>query len=406
MTEAPVQGLGTSTDAGPSVDAAATSEDTLHPMHAEAGLDGSQAGHGGAGSGGMDSAPAAGAESKAGAAGTGGKRAGTAGTAGADGADGEPGCTADFDPAHLPKRMALQGSVALSEPSLIQHEGTYYLFSTGDGIPIRTSRDLLSWQDAGSVFFSHPRWVDRTIADVHALWSPDISFFGGTYHLYYAASTEGSNRSCIGHATASTPAGPFTDQGVVVCSNVGTQRDDWNAIHPHAVDDASGKHYLAFGSFWSGLKLIALDDKGQSAGATDEPIALAKRPTHGGAIEAPFIVQRCGFYYLFASFDLCCDGVNSTYKVYVGRSKMIEGPYLDRDNTPMLEGGGSAVLVGDETWHGPGHSMIWKTAEGWREAHHAYYAGAATPFYQPGSAYLRISELVWDAQGWPVSGGP
>jgi arabinan endo-1,5-alpha-L-arabinosidase len=109
---------------------------------------------------------------------------------------------------------------------------------------------------------------------------------------------------------------------------------------------------------------------------------------------------------LFVSFDRCCDGVNSTYKIYVGRAKELTGPYLDRDDKPMLQGGGTQLVIGDETWHGPGHSAIFKSDDRWYEAHHAYYAGEPSVTYAPGQAYLRISELVWDAQGWPASGGP
>jgi hypothetical protein len=85
-------------------------------------------------------------------------------------------------------------------------------------------------------------------------------------------------------------------------------------------------------AFWGGLKLIELDDMGQRAG--DSLVAIAGRPNNGGAIEAPFVVHRCGYFYLFASFDRCCDGANSTYKIMVGRSTALAGPYTDRDGTP------------------------------------------------------------------------
>jgi arabinan endo-1,5-alpha-L-arabinosidase len=299
------------------------------------------------------------------------------------------------------------GALQLSDPTVIEAEdGSYYAFGTGIGLPIRKSSDLLAWQDAGAVFLFNPAWVSQQVDAAPELWSPDVSFFGERYHLYYAASKQGSNRSCIGHATASMLPGPFEDKGPVLCSNVDGETDaDWNAIHPNYIADVDGAPYLAFGSFYSGVKLVALDPADGST--LDQPfVDLAARPAQGGALEAPFVVRRCDYFYLFVSFDRCCDGVNSTYKIFVGRSKQLTGPYVDRKGVPMLQGGGTQVVIGDETWHGPGHSAVFESQAHWYEAHHAYYAGRQNPTEVPGQAYLRISELMWDAEGWPASGGP
>jgi arabinan endo-1,5-alpha-L-arabinosidase len=351
--------------------------------------------------GGRGAAAAAGAAGSAGV----GPRASAAGSAGdSNGTSAE--CRADLDTASPPKSLEVSGALLLSDPAIIEADGTFYAFGTGPGIPVRTSTDLLSWQDAGQVFLFHPSWVQLQVDNVPELWSPDISFFGGLYHLYYAASTQGSNRSCIGHATAQSLPGPFEDQGSVLCSNVSSaQADDWNAIHPNYVQDAAGQPYLAFGSFWSGLKLVALDP--ETGKPRDQKlIDIAARTEQGGAIEAPFIVRRCDYFYLFVSFDRCCDGVNSTYRILVGRSQQLTGPYVDRDGKALLQGGGTELVVGDDTWHGPGHVAIFRDGDRWYEAHHAYYAGAAGTFLRQGAAYLRISELMWDEQGWPASGGP
>ena len=327
---------------------------------------------------------------------------------GASDAAGTPACAADLDPAHPPQRLELSGALQLSDPALIESRelpGTYYAFATGPGISVRTSRDLVAWQDAGRVFAFDPQWIAQTFDAVPALWSPDISFFGGVYHLYYAVSKQGNNRSCIGHATAKALPGPFEDQGAVLCSSIGAQRDDWNAIHPNYVEDENGRAYLAFGSFYSGIKLVALNPSTGKV-ASNALISIAARMKQGGAIEAPFIVRRCDYFYLFVSFDRCCDGVNSTYKIYLGRSKMLTGPYLDRAGAQMLDGGGTALVIGDETWHGPGHSAILHSGDRWYDVHHAYYASEEAAIYQQGQPYLRISELAWDKDGWPASGGP
>jgi arabinan endo-1,5-alpha-L-arabinosidase len=228
------------------------------------------------------------------------------------------------------------------------------------------------------------------------LWAPDISSFGGVYHLYYAASTFGTNVSCIGHATrAALDSGSWADQGTVICSNVGTS-DDWNAIDPNVVIDDAGTPWLAFGSFWSGLKMIKLDQTGARADTT--LTSIAARPNAGGALEGAWVFKRCGYYYLFASFDSCCSG-KYDYNIRVGRSTSVTGPYADKSGTAMLQGGGTLLVQGNGTWTAPGHNAV-ITYDG--KTYNLYHALNA----QHQNPTLRISEIVWDADGWPVSGGP
>jgi arabinan endo-1,5-alpha-L-arabinosidase len=260
-------------------------------------------------------------------------------------------------PATLPKQRPVQGDVTfVHDPSIIEAQGKYRIFSTGPGLITRTSPDLVTWTVTGSVFSENPAWITARFGAIDSLWAPDISYFGGTYHLYYAASAFGSNHSCIGHATRADLESnqPWTDLGPVICSNDGGSVDDWNAIDPNVVIDAQGNPWLAFGSFWSGLKLIALDAGGARADHTITSIAT--RPET--SIEAPFIIYRAPYYYLFASYDFCCQGDNSSYNVRVGRSKSISGPYLDRTGLDMMHGGGTPVVAGDSRWRGPGHNAV------------------------------------------------
>lgn len=303
---------------------------------------------------------------------------------------------ANLDPAHAPAALMLSGSLGTHDPVVIAAHGQYYAFQTGDRIPTKTSTDLRSWQDGPRVFSAKPAWIAARVPGAMDLWAPDISFFGGSYHLYYSASTFGSNHSCIGHATrAALNAGSWADQGSVICSDDG---DDWNTIDPNVIVDREGTAWLSFGSFSSGLQLIRLDAAGARVG--DGMHALATRRDGGDAIEAPFIVRRCDYYYLFASFDRCCNGVSSTYNIRVGRSEAVTGPYVDRDGVEMRQGGGTRVLETSGRWHGPGHNAVLFTKSGAFNVYHAYDAN------QNGAPILRIAELAWDADGWPVSGGP
>lgn len=286
------------------------------------------------------------------------------------------------------------------DPAIICEGDTYYLFSTRAGIAIRCSKDLIEWRLCGDVFAHLPDWAVKDVAGVRGLWAPDISYFNGKYHLYYSVSTFGSNRSSIGLATNQTldPASEkyrWMDQGKVISSN---KTDDWNAIDPNVVLDEQNHPWLSFGSFWSGIKMRKLDLATGKLSETDQTLySLASRPrSEQGAIEAPTIIRKNGYYYLFVSFDFCCRGRESTYNIRVGRAQRLVGPYVDRSGKPMLEGGGTLVLSGKGRWAGPGHCAVFQDKNGETLVYHAYdteWRGIST---------LRTAAITWDSEGWPT----
>jgi arabinan endo-1,5-alpha-L-arabinosidase len=309
--------------------------------------------------------------------------------------------------ANAPEAADLQGDVRhVHDPAIIKQGDTYYLFSTRAGISIRCSDDLRRWKLCGDVFAHLPGWAVKEVPGLRGLWAPDVAYFNGRYHVYYSASTFGSNRSAIGLATNQTldPASDdyrWVDQGKVIGSS---PPDDWNAIDPNVVLDEVGQPWLSFGSFWGGIKLRKLDPATGTLDAKDQNLySLASRPrsaSEPGAVEAPFIVRKNGYYYLFVSFDFCCRGVDSTYNVRVGRSRKVMGPYVDREGKDLREGGGTLVVTGEGRWRGPGHCAVLLEESGDRLVYHAYDAR------KRGTPTLRIRPLVWDADGWPALGPP
>lgn len=288
------------------------------------------------------------------------------------------------------------------DPTVIEEGGKYYIFSTRAGIAVRCSEDLVRWRLCGDVFGHLPGWAVEDVKGLRGLWAPDVSYFNGKYHLYYSASTFGSNRSSIGLVTNRTldPASDkyrWEDQGKVISS---VAADDWNAIDPNIVLDEDGQPWLSFGSFWSGIKMRKLDlTTGKLSTADQTLYSLASRPRtkeQPGAIEAPAILRKNGYYYLFVSFDFCCKGANSTYNIRVGRSRKVTGPYVDRSGKPMMEDGGTILLAGEGRWRGPGHCAILQEKGSEKLVYHAYDAEAR------GIPTLRITPLNWDAEGWPT----
>ncbi|MEJ2545364.1 MAG: arabinan endo-1,5-alpha-L-arabinosidase, partial [Calditrichaceae bacterium] len=227
---------------------------------------------------------------------------------------------------------------------MIKADDYYYIFSTGDRIAMRRSPDMVNWQYIGEVFDEIPEWGKEEVPGVSNIWAPDIFYKDSTYYLYYSLSTFGKNTSRIGLVT-NTTLNPYDkdyqwiDQGKVVESNE-DNNDNYNAIDPNIFEDNDSTIWLSFGSFWSGIKLIQIDPKTMKPFISGGLTAIAKRP-YPDAIEAPFIIKREGFYYLFVSFDFCCQGVNSTYNIRVGRAEKITGPYYAENGTSMLSGGGT-----------------------------------------------------------------
>jgi arabinan endo-1,5-alpha-L-arabinosidase len=142
--------------------------------------------------------------------------------------------------------------------------------------------------------------------------------------------------------------------------------------------------------------LIKLTDTG--ARADTILLSVAARPRNGGALEGPWIFRHCGYYYLFTSWGACCNGAWD-YNMRVGRSTTVSGPYVDKDGVALMEGGGTLLVQGTATLTAPGHNSVIAYQGKTYNLYHALNANHQ-------SAALRIAELVWDADGWPVSGGP
>lgn len=318
-------------------------------------------------------------------------------------------------PSQEPHAFTLSGDYAITHDPSIAREGTmYYVFATTSNpsegqFPVRCSTDLKSWKLCGHVFDKIPAWIHEVSPTTKELWAPDISYFQGKYHLYYAYSAFGVNTSGIALATNETldsqsPRYSWNDEGLVLKS---TRDDNFNAIDPNIVFDSKGQPWLSFGSFWGGIKMRRIDATTGKPSAADSTLySLAARvspdhpdppkpglPADWQAIEAPFIVRHGDYYYLFVSFDLCCRGTRSTYRTMVGRSLKVTGPYVDADGKPMLNGGGTQLLSPNGRWLGPGGESVLQRPEGDIIVFHAYDALTGKPA-------LQISTLTW-ANGWP-----
>lgn len=280
---------------------------------------------------------------------------------------------------------------SLPDPSIIKSDdGYYYLYATESirNLPIHRSKNLVDWEYVGTAFTKLTR---PSFEKKGGLWAPDINKIGNKYVLYYSMSVWGGEWTCgIGCAISDNPEGPFIDNGKLFRSN---EINVQNSIDPFYIED-NGRKYLFWGSF-RGIYGIELSDDGLAVrkGAIPQQIA-------GTAYEGSYIYKRNGYYYLFASIGTCCDGLKSTYKTVVGRSKHLWGPYLDRKGNNMLNNYHEILMHSSDKFVGTGHnSEIVTDAVGndWLFYH-------AVSIEHPEGRVLMLDKLNW-RDGWPYIEG-
>jgi arabinan endo-1,5-alpha-L-arabinosidase len=283
------------------------------------------------------------------------------------------------------------------DPStIVRAEGAWWLFGTGRLVLSARSPDLLKWEKLSPALKAPPSWAREITPNNERAyyWAPDIIRLGDRWALYYSVSEFGKNTSAIGLATSpvlnpADPAHKWTDRGIVMRSDA---KDDFNAIDPSLLHDAEGRLWMAFGSFWAGLFLVELDP---TTGLRRDPIAAPIQLAWSEEIEAPTLHRRGGYYYLFINEGRCCRGKSSTYRVLVGRSRAITGPYVDDQGRDLRERGGRLVLGSEGAFIGPGHATVVEDGDRqWLAVH--FYDGTRN-----GAPTLALRRLAWTDDGWP-----
>ncbi len=302
----------------------------------------------------------------------------------------------------------------IHDPAIAKQGDTYYVYSSSPLASFYTSPDMRTWTRAGQVFDQFPPWVTEELPNPDHIGAPDIVFYGGRWVLYYQSHIGGTCNAGMSFATNVTldPSDPdyeWIDHGLVLRSTPLFENLDlicgvddvwYNAIDPHLFVDDDGTPWLVFGSTLGGLFLVEIDPV--TLRPTQHPrdfIILAARDLlqEDPIIEAPYIIRRGGYYYLFLSHNSCCQREETKYKILVGRSRNLAGPYVDRDGVSLLEEGGTVLIEREGSLIGTGHADVY--SEGGYDwlVHHAY---DSEQDYEP---VLNIRRLVWDDAGWPAA---
>jgi arabinan endo-1,5-alpha-L-arabinosidase len=302
---------------------------------------------------------------------------------------------------------AMSGTLNSADPSPLVWDGssTFYQFTTGtQGVWYSTSPNITTWTAGGYISPTgtngvYPSWIQTYVPSwtVGDIWAPDVVKIGGTYFMYYAVSSFGTSTSAIGLASAtSLQSMNWQDKGVVVSSNGASNAI--NAIDPALFQDSTnGTVWLSYGSYFGGIAVVQIDPSTMKVKSGATPTVIAGGNPVGANWEGSYITQSGGYYYLWANRGQCCEGVNSTYTIVVGRSSSVTGPYVNQSGTALTASGANGVLMWGNVGNklSPGGPGV-LTQNGCNYFSYFYYDSN-----QSGNTFLDILELSYSG-GWPA----
>ncbi len=273
------------------------------------------------------------------------------------------------------------------DPSVVRIGSDFWATATSTDwapqFPVLRSKDLVHWTQTGAVFSVPPAWARGKF------WAPEISYFNKRVYVYYVAQHADGPLS-IGVATGPDPRGPYTDHGPLIGQSSGS-------IDPTPVCDENGTRYLIWKEDGNAVGLPAiiwiqqLSEDGLRLAGQAYPILRNDAAWEGHVIEAPSVIRRDGWYYLFYSGNACC-GLNCKYAVGVARARSLLGPWEKCGANPILKGSGA--------WKCPGHGSV--VDDGYGRTFYVYHAYAKRDSIFVGRQML-LDEVVWN-DGWPAIG--
>ncbi len=289
----------------------------------------------------------------------------------------------------------------LPDPDVIRaDDGNFYLYATesteatNKNGPIMRSKDLIHWEHVGALFTdaTHPQITTNPTA---RLWAPSINRIGDKYVLYYSQPGK-EFKHAIGVATSDSPTGPFTDHGKLIDSN---EQGVDISIDAYLYQE-DGRNYL----FWGSFRKISVLELTADGLAIKDKATQVRKEVAGGQYEGSVVIKRGGYYYL-----ICSTGdysKNGTYKLVVGRSQNIMGPYVNKAGLDMMKVKHELILKGDEgddnsvkNFTSPGHCSRIITDDNGQDwiLYHCY------PNDQSYRC-LMLDRIDW-VDGWPVAPG-
>ncbi|OJV20474.1 MAG: glycoside hydrolase 43 family protein [Dyadobacter sp. 50-39] len=284
------------------------------------------------------------------------------------------------------------------DPSVVQVGKDYYLvnstFSYFPGIPVFHSKDLKNWKQIGNVI-DRPSQMDFMGEKLtRGLFAPAISYHDGLFYLTCTDIDHDGNFV----VTAKDPAGPWSNP---------VRIPQVRGIDPSLFFDEDGKAYIVYNSdapdrkpLYSGhrtIRIYEFDPKnlkviGEEKQLVNGGVDLSQKPVW---IEAPHIMKRFGWYYLYAAEG----GTSVNHTEVVFRSKSVWGPYVAYENNPILTQKGLPEDRKDPVTSA-GHVQFVDGPDGKTYAIFLAVRPYEGDFYNTGRETF-IAPVVWKDQ-WPI----
>ena len=280
------------------------------------------------------------------------------------------------------------------DPTVIRAaNGYFYAYATqsfvngvSQNIQAARSIDLETWERLPDALPVKPIWANQT----QNFWAPHVIYANNKYIMYYSADPNTRNGLCLAVATATNPAGPFTDKGTPLkCGN------SFVNIDPMAYDDPNtGKILLYWGSGFEPIKVQELAADRMNFAPNSNPINLvfpinSPDPNmYRDLVEGAWVTYRNGFYYMFFSGDDCCTSAH--YAIMVARSTNATGPF------EVLPENNGVIVKGNDKWLGPGHNSVIRDDKStdWL-LYHAFH-----PNDRARGRVMIMNRLVYGSDGW------
>ncbi len=315
------------------------------------------------------------------------------------------------NPLRFYKQDGSEYFVGAADPDVLKgDDGYFYMYCTNtycemgnkgmnyDRGPIFRSEDLINWSWVGSVFDGYSNALDWGDKDA-GVWAPSVIKVGDKYNYYYSLSLWGDPNPGIGVATSPTPYGPWTHYGKLLDSTLSGVS---NSIDPQPFYD-NGQLYILWGSFY-GIGITELTDDGTEVfyGLDDlkNHVHYLVADNSGGSMdieknyEGSYVIKKDNTYYYFGSQGVCCGGRTSTYRVKVGKSSNLFGPYYDSSGETLDKGNYGDLVIGpSDLVAGVGHNTVVQDYEG---EYWLFYHGYDVNGEYPDERTIFMDKLLWD----------
>ncbi|MBW2466556.1 MAG: glycoside hydrolase family 43 protein [Deltaproteobacteria bacterium] len=226
------------------------------------------------------------------------------------------------------------GVLGIGDPTVLFHEGSYYLYPTGDnrGYDVYVSADLVNWRKGPRVFYSNEPGT----------WAPDVFYDkrDRKFYLYYTVNGR------IGVAVSDRPDRVFHDLGILI----------ENAIDAHMFVDDDSRYYLYYVQY-PDFK-IHVQPMASPVRKQGEAILLlqATEPWERKQTvltEAPWMLKHRGMYYLLYSAGAAD---SADYAIGYATAETPIGPFVKNSANPLIKKGRNI--------YGPGHCSVTRDRAG------------------------------------------